>query len=183
MPGEANCRCPARVQHSVLCPGDGGPPHQGVSQHVVRREGGTRVLGWSHSRSRGEAESEDPPVRFGAAGARWWGVGGQVDAAVSAEVVAAGEGFSADEIANSACTPGPLSPWLEWLILVLCGREPFRRSVCPEAIAAAVLPPGTEVVAAAVGAGGGEPLGVRRPAGPLVWRLFIPAGMEPESRL
>jgi hypothetical protein len=27
------------------------------------------------------------------------------------------------------------------------------------------------------------PLGVRHPAGPLVWRLFIPAGTEPESRL
>jgi hypothetical protein len=121
MRGKANRCFPARVQHSVLCPGDGGLPHQGVSQHVARREGGTRVLGRSHSRSRGEDESEDPPVRFGAAGARWCGVGGQVDAAVSAEVVAAGEGFSADEIANSACTPGPPSPWLEWLVLVLCG--------------------------------------------------------------
>jgi hypothetical protein len=37
-------------------------------------------------------------VRFGAAGAHRYGVGGQVDAAVGAEVVAAGEGFSADEI-------------------------------------------------------------------------------------
>jgi hypothetical protein len=36
-------------------------------------------------------------VRFGAAGARWCGVGGQVAAVVGAEVVAAGEGFSADE--------------------------------------------------------------------------------------
>jgi hypothetical protein len=106
-----------------------------------------------------------------------------VDAAVGAEVVAAGEGFSADEIANSACTPRPPSPWLEWLVLVLCGRELFCRSVCPEAVAAAVLLPGTEVVAAAVGAGGGEPLGVRRPAGLLVWRLFVPTGTEPESRL
>jgi hypothetical protein len=44
-------------------------------------------------------------------------------------------------------------------------------------------PPGAEVVVAAAGAGGGEPLVVRRPAGLLVWRLFIPAGTEPESRL
>jgi hypothetical protein len=159
------------VQHSVLCPGDGGQPHQGVSRHVIRHESGARVLGRSHSRSRGEDKSEDLPVRFGAADVRWCGVGGQVDAAVGAEVVAAGGGFSADEIANSACTPGPPSPWLEWLVLVLCGREPFRRSVCPEA------------VAAAVGAGGGEPLGICRPAGLLVWRLFIPAGTEPESHL
>jgi hypothetical protein len=121
----------------------------------------------------GEGGSEDLPVRFGAAGARWCGV----------EVAAAGEGFSTDEIVNSACTPGPPSPWLEWLVLVLCGREPFYHSVCPEAVAAAVLPPGMEVVVAAVRAGGSEPFGVRRPAGLLVWRLFIPAGTEPESRL
>jgi hypothetical protein len=29
----------------------------------------------------------------------------------------------------------------------------------------------------------GEPPRVCYPAGPLVWRLFIPAGVEPESRL
>jgi hypothetical protein len=29
MQGEANCCRPARVQHSVLCPGDGGQPHRG----------------------------------------------------------------------------------------------------------------------------------------------------------
>jgi hypothetical protein len=44
-------------------------------------------------------------VRFGAAGARWCGVGGQVDAAVGAEVVAAGESFSADEIVSATCGP------------------------------------------------------------------------------
>jgi hypothetical protein len=79
MPGRANCCCPARVQHSILCLGDGSQPHQGVSQHVVHREGSTRVLGRSHSRFYGEDGSEDLPVRFGAAGARWCGVGGQVE--------------------------------------------------------------------------------------------------------
>ena len=64
--GKANCCCPARVQHSVLCPGDGGQPHRGISQHVVRREGGTRVLGRSRSRFHGEDRSEDLLVRFGA---------------------------------------------------------------------------------------------------------------------
>jgi hypothetical protein len=93
MPGKANCCCPARVQHSVLCPGDGGQPHREVSLH---------------SRFRGEDGSEDLPVRFGAAGARWCGVGGQVDAAVGAEVVAAGEvGFSTDETVSA--TRGPTS--------------------------------------------------------------------------
>jgi hypothetical protein len=58
------------VQLSVFHPGDGGWLHWGVAQHVVRREGGTRVLGRSHSRSCGESGSEDLPVRFGAAVAR-----------------------------------------------------------------------------------------------------------------
>jgi hypothetical protein len=78
MPRKANCCCPARVQHSVLCP-----------------------------RFRGEDGSEDLPVRFGAAGARWCGIGGQVDAAVGADVVAAGESFSADEPVSA--TRGPTS--------------------------------------------------------------------------
>jgi hypothetical protein len=46
-------------------------------------------------------------VRFGATGACWCGVGGQVDAAVGAEVVAAGESFSADETVSA--TRGPTS--------------------------------------------------------------------------
>jgi hypothetical protein len=45
-------------------------------------------------------------VRFGAADARWCGVGGQVDAAVGAEMVAAGEGFSADDTVNATRAPG-----------------------------------------------------------------------------
>jgi hypothetical protein len=172
MPGKANCCCPARVQHSVLCPGDGCQPHRGVSQHVIRHEGGTRVLGRSHSHFRGEDGSEDLLVRFGAPGARWCGVGGQVDAAVGAEVVAAGESFSADETVSA--THGPTSGSLaliacphpssgdmgEGLIaaasalrssLVLFGR-PERRSLSllPECAAASHL-------------------GFCRPAGPPMW--------------
>ena len=69
------------------------------------------------SRFHGENRSEDLPVRFGAAGARWCGVGGQVDAAVGAEVVAAGEGFPADETVNA--TRGPTSGSLA---LIACPR-------------------------------------------------------------
>jgi hypothetical protein len=76
MRGKANCCCLARVQHSVLHPGDCGRLYQGVAQHVVRREGGTCVLGRSRSCSRGKNGSEYLPVRFGAAAARWCGVGG-----------------------------------------------------------------------------------------------------------
>jgi hypothetical protein len=103
MRGKANCCFLAWVQHSVLCPGGCGRPHQKVSQHVVRREGGTRVLRRSRSRSCSEDGSEDLPVRFGAASARWCGVGRQVAAIVGAEVVAAREGFSADEIVDATC--------------------------------------------------------------------------------
>jgi hypothetical protein len=99
----ADCCCLARVQHSVLCPGDYGRPHRKVSQHVVRHEGGTSVLKRSRSRSCSEDVSEDLPVRFGATGARWCDVGGQVTAVVGAEVVAAIEGFSADEIVGATC--------------------------------------------------------------------------------
>jgi hypothetical protein len=60
-----------------------------VAQHVVRREGGVRVLGRSHSRSCGEDGSEDLLVRFGAAVVLRCGVGGQVAAVVGAEVVVA----------------------------------------------------------------------------------------------
>jgi hypothetical protein len=120
MPGKANCCCLARVQHFVLCPGDGGQPHRGVSQHVVRREGGTRVLGRSHSRFRDEDGSEDLPVRFGAADAHWCGVGGQVDAAIGAEVVAAGESFSADKTVSA--TRGPTSGSLA----LISGSRPPR---------------------------------------------------------
>jgi hypothetical protein len=101
-----------------------------VSQHVVCREGGARVLGWSHSHFRGEDGSEDLPVRFGAADACWCGVGGQVDAAVGAEVVAAGEGFSADDIAGVSCAPGlRLFGFNVWFLSPVRGheREPPRR--------------------------------------------------------
>jgi hypothetical protein len=37
MRGKANCYCLARVQHSVLRPGECGRLHRGVAQHVVRR--------------------------------------------------------------------------------------------------------------------------------------------------
>jgi hypothetical protein len=102
MRGKANCCCQDGVQLSVFHPGDGGRLHRGVAQHVVRREGGTRVLGRSRSRSCGESGSEDLPVRFGAAATRWCDVGGQVAAVVGAEVVVAiGEAASAEAVAST----------------------------------------------------------------------------------
>jgi hypothetical protein len=90
MPGKANCCCPARMQHSVLCP-----------------------------RFRGEDGSEDLPVRFGAARARRCGVDGGADAAVGADVVAAGESFPTVEAVSAAY--GPTSGSLA----LMSGSRPF----------------------------------------------------------
>jgi hypothetical protein len=105
MPGKANCCCPARVQHSVLCP-----------------------------RFRGEDGSEDLPVCFGAAGTRRCGVGGQVDAAVGAEVVAAGESFSADKTVSA--TRGPTSGSLA----LMSGSHPLSGDANESLPAAASVP-------------------------------------------
>jgi hypothetical protein len=112
-------------------------------------------------------------VRFGAADARWCGVGGQVDAAVGAEVAAAGEGFSIAEIVNVTCALGlQLFGFNGWFSSPARGheREPSSGSVHHGTIAAAA-----EVA--------GESPGVCRPVGPSMWRLFISAGVEPEFRL
>jgi hypothetical protein len=90
MPGKANCCCPARMQHSVLCP-----------------------------RFRGE----DMPVRFGVARACWCGVGGQADAVVGADMVAAGESFSAVEAIGAAY--GPTSGFLA----LMSGSRPLSGDV------------------------------------------------------
>jgi hypothetical protein len=151
MRGKANCCCMARVQHSILRPSDCCRLHRGVAQHVVRREGGTRVLGRSRSRSRGKNGSEDLPVRFGAAAAHWCGVGGQVAAVVGAKVVAAGEGFSADDTVSATCAPGlRLFGFNGWFLSHARGRErgPSSGSVRPRAITAVVSPSETEVVVA-----------------------------------
>jgi hypothetical protein len=156
MRGKANCCCLDRVQLSVLHPGDGRRLHQGVAQHVVRREGGTRVPGWSRSRSCGESGSEDLSVRFRAAAARWCGVGGQVAVVVGAEVVVAiGEATeavaSADDTVSATCAPGlRLFGFNGWFSSPMrgCERGPSSGSVCPGAIAVAVLSSETEVVAA-----------------------------------
>jgi hypothetical protein len=110
-PGRWSCR--ARVGHVQVLPASS------AAQHVVRREGGTRVLGRSRSCSRGENGSENLPVRFGAAAARWCGVGGQVAAIVGAEVVVAiGEAASseavasADETISATCATGLRLFWI-----------------------------------------------------------------------
>jgi hypothetical protein len=107
MSGKANCCRPARMQHSVLCP-----------------------------RFRGEDGSEDLPVRFGAAHARWCDVGGQGDAAVGAAVVAGGESFSAVEAISAAY--GPTSGFLA----LMSGSRPLSGDANESLpVAASVLGP------------------------------------------
>jgi hypothetical protein len=88
---------------------------------------------------------------------------------VGAKVVAAEEVLVADGITATIRAPGlrlfgfdSLSSPLEWGR----GRGPCCSSVRPEAIAAAVWPPGAEVIVAAAGAGVGEPPGVSSPRRP-----------------
>ena len=102
-------------------------------------------------------------------GSEWGSAGGQVASVVGAEVVAAEEVLIADGITATMRALGlrlfgfdSLSSSLEWGR----GRGARRSSVHPEAIAAAVWPPGAEVVAVAAGAGGGEPPGVLSPCRP-----------------
>ena len=89
--------------------------------------------------------------------------------AVGAEAVAAEEVLVADGINATIRAPGlrlfgfdSLSSPLEWGR----GRGHCCSGVRPEAIAAAVWPPGAEVVVAAAGAGGGEAPRVLSPRGP-----------------
>jgi hypothetical protein len=144
MPGKANCCCPARMQHSVLYP-----------------------------RFHGEDGSEDLPVRFGAARARWCGVGGQADAAVGADVVAAGQSFSIVKAVSAAY--GPTSGSLA----LMSGSRPLSGDANESLpVAASVLRPWLLLQRSLAS----RPEACR-PAGSPVWRLFIPAGMEPEFRL
>jgi hypothetical protein len=61
--------------------------------------------------------SGDLPMQAGASAIRWRGAGVQVAAVVGAEVVAAGEGFSADETVGASCGRTPDS-----LALMACPR-------------------------------------------------------------
>jgi hypothetical protein len=159
--------------------------------------GGVRVLGLScpHSGTtppcggRGlpirEDLSGDLPVQARASAIRWRGASAQVAAVVGAEVVAAEEGFSADETIGASCgrTPGSFA-------LMACPRPSSGDAgevlvTTASALRSSLLlfsrpKRGSLSLLSWVA---GKPLGVRHPAGPLVWRLFIPAGAEPESRL
>jgi hypothetical protein len=104
-------------------------------------------------------------------GSEWGSAGGQMASVVGAEVVATEEVLVADGITATIRAPGLRLFGFDSLSSPPergCGRGPCCSSVRPEAIAAAVWPPGAEVVVAAAGAGVGEPsvglLLLRRPS-------------------
>jgi hypothetical protein len=102
-------------------------------------------------------------------GSEWGSASGQMVSVVCAEVVAAEEVLFADGITATIHALGlqlfgfdSLSSPLEQRR----GRGHCRSGVRPEAIVAAVWPPGAEVVVAVARAGGGEPPGALSPRGP-----------------
>jgi hypothetical protein len=112
-------------------------------------------------------------VRFGAASSRWCGVGGQVDAAAGAEVVAAGESFSADETVSA--TRGPTSSSLA----LMSGSRPSSRDA-NESLPAVASAPGPTLLLQRSLASHPEfvvPQALR------CGGLFVPTGVEPEFRL
>jgi hypothetical protein len=98
---------------------------------------------------------------------------------VGAEVVAAEEVLVADEIAAAICAPGlwlfgfdSLSSPLEWGR----GRGPYRSSVCPEVIAAAVGRSEQRSLSLLSEWAAASHLGFCRPAGPPMWGVVRTCG-------
>jgi hypothetical protein len=104
-----------------------------------------------------------------------------------ASATAAGRGSYADEIARAAHGPTSNSTAFCPSLPHKFGHGPPGSSIRPEVIAAAVRPPGPEViVVAAAGAGGDAPfVGLLLLRRTLPHRVgsFVPAEVEPEFRL
>jgi hypothetical protein len=149
------------------------PQLQGCSSSVLRR--GVRRVGACLRAGSGpllpsvtEGKGVRCSWRWQLPRVRLSGLGGFGATLVPPPTEAAGRGFSVDEIAGATrgltsnstafCMSSPLGRGR--------GRGPCCSSVCPEVIAAAVWPPGAEVVVAAAGAGDGEPPGVSSPRRP-----------------
>ena len=112
-------------------------------------------------------------MRFGAAHARRCSVGGEADAAVGADVVAAGGSFPTAEAVSAAYGPTSGS-----LALMSSSRPLSGDANESLPVAASVLGPWLMLQRSP--ASRPEPY---RPAGPPMWGLFVPAEAEPEFRL
>jgi hypothetical protein len=159
MRGKANCCFLDRVQLSILHPGEGRRLHRGGSHNtsyaaravLVFRDSPVLVLVARAGVRTCRCALGRPPF----AGAvlvdrwplssvlRWWL---PLERLPTVAVV-----VSADETVSATCAPSlRLFGFNGWFSSPVRGHErgPFSSSVCPKAIAAAVLPPETEVVVA-----------------------------------
>jgi hypothetical protein len=114
----------------------------------------------------GEGGSEDLPVRFGAPSARWCGV----------EAVAAGEGFSADEIAYSACSPGPPSPDSNGWFSSFAGESPPAAASARKPLLQLFRRPGRRSLLLLPEWAPASFQGFCRPAGPPAWGVVRTCG-------
>jgi hypothetical protein len=114
----------------------------------------------------GEGGSEDLPVRFKAASACWCGVG----------VAAAGEGFSADETANSACTPGPPSPGLNGWFSSFVGESLSAAASARKPLLQLSCRPGRRLLPLLPERASASHQGFCRPAGPPTWGVVHTCG-------
>jgi hypothetical protein len=171
--------------------------HRWTVQDVVHRMGGVRFLGLScpHSGTtpprggRGlpvrEDLSGDLPVQAGASAICRRGAGAQVAAVVGAELVAAREGFSADETISASCGRTPDS-----LALMACPRP--SSGDAGEGLGTAASALSSSLLLFSRPKRGrcrcchGSPASHPEFVVPQALRcggLFVPAGTEPESRL
>jgi hypothetical protein len=158
MRGKANYCCLARVQHSVLRPGDCGRLHRGSHNTsyamrviLVFWDGPVLILVVRTGVRTCRCALGRPPLAGAVLVGRWplssvlrWWL--PLERLPIASVAA-----SAGETVSASCAPGLRHFGFNgWFSSPVRGRErgPFSNSVCHEAVAAAVLPPETEVVAA-----------------------------------
>jgi hypothetical protein len=114
----------------------------------------------------GEGGSEDLPVRFGAPDGRRCGV----------EVAAAGEGFSADEIAYSAYTPGPLSPGLNGWFSSFVGKGLSAAASARKPLLQLSCRPGRRLLPLLPERASASHQGFCRPVGPPTWGVVRTCG-------
>jgi hypothetical protein len=139
-------------------PGKADRRHSARAQHYVLRpddgctayrEGGAHVLG-------GSGKGEDLPAHF--------------------EASAAGDGFSTDEIANSASSPGSPSPGLNGWLSSSVGESPSAVAPAPKPLLKLLRRPGRGLLSLLPDrAAASRPSARDRPAGsPILWGCSYP---------
>jgi hypothetical protein len=104
------------------------------------------------------------------------GVGGQADVAVGVDVVVAGEGFSADEIAYSACSPGPPSPDSNGWFSSFAGESPSAAASARKPLLQLFCHPGRRSLSLLPEWAPASFQGFCRPAGPPTWGIVRTCG-------